>query len=185
MKYAVARALPGIRRQGRELRCHKAKAVPGVKRWSQISQRRRRDGRQHLVRHAGPQGARNRVGRRSGGGSQNSAGISKMFAELAAAARRECAQEGGDADAALAGAAKKMEAVYEAPFLSHAPMEPMNCTARWCGADSCEVWASTQMQTRSRETAAQITGLPPEKVKVNTHVHGRRIRTPRRHGLRR
>jgi isoquinoline 1-oxidoreductase beta subunit len=102
--------------------------------------------------------------------SVDSAGIRKMFEEKSrqpgVSARKD-----GDAAGTLAGAAKKIEAVYEAPFLSHAPMEPMNCTAR-VTADSCEVWASTQMQTPSRDIAAQVTGLPPEKVKVYTMFMG-------------
>ncbi len=67
----------------------------------------------------------------------------------------------------MAGAAKKIEAVYEAPYLSHAPMEPMNCTAD-VRPDGCDVWASTQIQTSAHGTAVKITGLPPQKVKIHT-----------------
>jgi isoquinoline 1-oxidoreductase beta subunit len=100
----------------------------------------------------------------------NSAGISKMFADLAAQPG-SVAKKVGDADAGLASAAKKFEAVYETPFLSHAPMEPMNCTVL-VKADSCEIWAPTQSQAGSRNTAAQITGLNPEAVKLNTLYMG-------------
>jgi isoquinoline 1-oxidoreductase subunit beta len=55
------------------------------------------------------------------------------------------------------------------PFLAHAPMEPMNCTA-YVRADSCEVWVGIQVQTRARAIAAKVTGLPPEKVIVHNHV---------------
>src|ERR1700691_1835506 len=89
----------------------------------------------------------------------NSAGIRQLFMDLAekpgAVARND-----GDANTALANGAKKLEAVYEAPYLSHAPMEPMNCTAD-VRPDSAEVWVSTQMQTGSMWITAQITGLPP------------------------
>jgi len=109
----------------------------------------------------------------------SSASISKMFAEKAAQPGVKARSE-GDGAAGLAKGVKKIEAVYEAPFLSHAPMEPMNCTAV-VNADSCEIWASTQMQTPSRDYAAQILGLAPEKVKVNTLFmgggFGRRART--------
>ena len=99
-----------------------------------------------------------------------SAGISKMFADLAAQPG-SIAKQAGDANAAIASAAKKIEAVYEVPFLSHAPMEPMNCTAV-VTSDHCEIWAPTQMQAGSRSTAAQITGLDPEKVKLNSMFMG-------------
>ncbi len=99
-----------------------------------------------------------------------SATISKLFADRVqqpgVTARKE-----GDAAAALAAAPKKIEAVYEAPFLSHAPMEPMNCTAH-VRPDSCEIWASTQMQTPSRDAAAQVAGLRPDQVKVKTLYAG-------------
>jgi len=93
-------------------------------------------------------------------------GIRQMFADLAAKPGA-VARKVGDADAALAAANKKIEAVYEAPYLSHAPMEPMNCTAH-VRADGCDVWAATQIQTAARERAAKITGLAPEKVQVHT-----------------
>ncbi|HEV8042051.1 MAG TPA: xanthine dehydrogenase family protein molybdopterin-binding subunit [Bryobacteraceae bacterium] len=100
----------------------------------------------------------------------SSASIRKLFVELAekpgATARKE-----GDAEAGLAGAAKKIEAVYEAPYLAHAPMEPLNCVAH-VRSDSCEVWASTQIQTAARGVAAKVTGLAPEKVQVHTMYLG-------------
>ena len=77
----------------------------------------------------------------------------------------------GDAAAALAGAAKKIEATYEVPYLAHAPMEPLNCTAD-VRADHCEVWASTQGQTAALNEAVRITGLKPEQVVVHTQYMG-------------
>jgi isoquinoline 1-oxidoreductase beta subunit len=102
--------------------------------------------------------------------SVNSAGISRMFADLAAQPG-SVAKSVGDADAALGSAARKLEAVYETPFLSHAPMEPMNCTAL-VNPDSCEVWAPTQAQAGSRSAAARITGLNPDAVKVHSMFMG-------------
>jgi isoquinoline 1-oxidoreductase beta subunit len=100
----------------------------------------------------------------------SSASIRKMFADLAekpgAVARND-----GNAETALASAAKKIEAVYEAPYLAHAPMEPMNCTAH-VRSDACEIWAPTQIQTAARATAAKITGLPQEKVQIHTTFLG-------------
>jgi isoquinoline 1-oxidoreductase subunit beta len=81
------------------------------------------------------------------------------------------ARKDGDADAALVGAAKKIEAVYEVPFLAHATMEPMNCTAD-VRADGCDIYAPTQFQTFSQMTGAKITGLKPEQVRVHTTYLG-------------
>jgi isoquinoline 1-oxidoreductase beta subunit len=77
----------------------------------------------------------------------------------------------GDAAAALAGAAKTIEAVYEVPYLSHLMMEPLNCAVD-LRADSCEVWTGSQFQTIDRANAAKIAGLPPEKVQLHTTFLG-------------
>ena len=76
----------------------------------------------------------------------------------------------GDAAKALAEGTR-LDAAYEMPFLAHAPMEPMNCTAH-VRTDSCEVWVGIQVQTRAQAIAAKVTGLPPEKVVVHNHVLG-------------
>jgi isoquinoline 1-oxidoreductase beta subunit len=81
------------------------------------------------------------------------------------------AVENGDADKALAAAARRLDAVYEVPYLAHAAMEPLNATAR-IGADRCDVWAGTQLQTGDQSKAAEITGLPSEKCFVHTTFLG-------------
>jgi len=81
------------------------------------------------------------------------------------------ARKDGDVETALAGAAKKLEAVYEAPFLAHATMEPMNCAAD-VRADGCDIYAPTQFQTFSQNTGAKITGLKPEHVRIHTTYLG-------------
>ncbi len=81
------------------------------------------------------------------------------------------AAEKGDPDKALAGAATRIEGVYEVPYLAHAAMEPLNATAR-IQADRCDVWAGTQFQTGDQSAAAEITGLPPEKCFVHTTFLG-------------
>ena len=81
------------------------------------------------------------------------------------------ARKDGDAAAALAGAAKKIDAVYTVPFLHHATMEPMNCTAH-VRADGCDVWAPTQNQTRAQQVAAEAAGLPIDKVRIHTTLLG-------------
>jgi CO/xanthine dehydrogenase Mo-binding subunit len=77
----------------------------------------------------------------------------------------------GDAAAAVAGAPKKLESVYEVPFLVHAAMEPMNCTVH-VRPDGCEVWTGSQVLSRAQATAAKVTGLPLEKVVVHNHLLG-------------
>jgi isoquinoline 1-oxidoreductase beta subunit len=77
----------------------------------------------------------------------------------------------GDNAKAMAGAAQRLEAVYEVPFLVHAAMEPLNCTVH-VRKDSCEVWVGTQVLTRAQAAAAAVTGLPVEKVTVHNHLLG-------------
>jgi isoquinoline 1-oxidoreductase beta subunit len=102
--------------------------------------------------------------------AMNSTLLSQMFADKiqqpGAIARKD-----GDALTTIANSAKKVDATYEVPFLAHAPMEPMNCAAD-VRADSCEVWASTQMQTSGRDAAVKITGLKPENVQLHTEFMG-------------
>jgi isoquinoline 1-oxidoreductase subunit beta len=75
------------------------------------------------------------------------------------------ANRSGDALAALEGAAKTIEAVYATPFLSHACMEPMNCTAKYT-PDRCEVWSPTQNGEGSLAAAAEASGLPLAQCEV-------------------
>ena len=81
------------------------------------------------------------------------------------------ARNEGDVAKALTGAARKVEAVYEMPFLAHAAMEPMNCTVH-VREDGCDIWVGNQVVSRAQATAAQVTGLPPEKVQVHNHLIG-------------
>ncbi len=80
-------------------------------------------------------------------------------------------QENGDAPRAIAGAATILEAEYETPYLAHAPIEPINCTARIAGG-LCEVWVPTQSQTLAQQAAAEAAGLPPDKVRIHTTYLG-------------
>jgi isoquinoline 1-oxidoreductase subunit beta len=81
------------------------------------------------------------------------------------------AQNIGDADKAMAGAATKVEATYQVPFLAHAAMEPMNCTVHF-RKDECEIWIGSQAMARVQAMAAKAAGLPPEKVIVHNHLIG-------------
>jgi isoquinoline 1-oxidoreductase beta subunit len=64
-----------------------------------------------------------------------------------------------------------VERVYEAPFLAHATMEPMNCTAD-VKAGSCDVYVPTQGQTPSHAAAVAASGLSADKVKIHTTYMG-------------
>ena len=169
MQYAVLARCPVFGGKVASFDATKAKAVPGVKQvvpisngvaviadntWSAMEGRRALQVQFDEGANAGA----------------SSASIRKLFADLAekpgAVARKQ-----GDAEAALASAGKRVEAVYEAPYLAHAPMEPLNCVAH-VRPDGCEIWASTQIQTAAREIGAKITGLPSDKVQVHTMYLG-------------
>ncbi len=169
MLYAVVARCPVFGGKVASFDDSKTKAVPGVKQVVQISRGvavvadntwSAMEGRQALqVQFDEGKNA-----------NLSSASIRELFVNLAekpgAVARND-----GDANAALANGAKKLEAVYEVPYLSHAPMEPMNCTAD-VRADSAEVWVSTQIQTAAMGTTAKITGLAPDKIQIHTMYLG-------------
>ncbi|GBD32693.1 Isoquinoline 1-oxidoreductase subunit beta [bacterium HR33] len=96
--------------------------------------------------------------------------ISQAFAR-AAGRSGETVRSEGDAERALAGAARSLEAVYEVPYLAHACMEPMNCTAD-VREDRCEIWAPTQSPQGAQREASRISGLPVEKITVHVTYLG-------------
>jgi isoquinoline 1-oxidoreductase beta subunit len=103
-------------------------------------------------------------------GQLSSAGIAREH-QTAAGQPGLVARNDGDAMAALAGGAKTLEAVYDVPYLEHACMEAMNATAH-VTADACTVWVPTQNPGGSRDIAARLTGLPVDRVTVNTTLLG-------------
>ncbi len=80
-------------------------------------------------------------------------------------------QKHGDIDAAIAGAAKKVEAVYGTQFQNHATLEPMNCTAKWDDG-KVEIWVGSQNGDASLAAAAEAAGVKLDAVKVNKHHLG-------------
>ena len=96
-----------------------------------------------------------------------------IFKELATASAQAgvAGLKDGDVAAGFAKAARKIEAVYELPYLAHATMEPMNCTVH-VTPDQCEVWVGNQVLSRAQATAAQVTGLPLDKVIVHNYLLG-------------
>lgn len=77
----------------------------------------------------------------------------------------------GDVDAVLSNGARRVEAIYEFPFLAHATMEPMNITVH-ARSGEAEVWAPTQSPDWVQGTVAKVLNLKPEKVKVHTTLLG-------------
>jgi len=77
----------------------------------------------------------------------------------------------GDAAQAERGAARRIEQVYRAPYLAHAPMEPINCTAR-VKDGQVEVWAPTQMPGAARALAAHVAGVAEDAVTVHVTYLG-------------
>lgn len=81
------------------------------------------------------------------------------------------ARSEGDVTKALEEAAQRIDAVYQLPFLSHAAMEPMNCTVH-VRSDACELWVGTQNLSAAKQATAAVTGLAPEKITINNHIVG-------------
>jgi len=81
------------------------------------------------------------------------------------------AQNTGDVGSAMASAVTKVDAIYQVPFLAHATMEPMNCTAH-VRKDGCEIWIGSQVIARVQAAAAETAGLPLDKVVVHNHLIG-------------
>lgn len=81
------------------------------------------------------------------------------------------AQATGNPARVLKDASQRIEATYALPFLAHATMEPMNCTAR-ITLKECTVWVPTQNQTGVKALAVKVSGLPPERVSVHTTYLG-------------
>jgi len=97
---------------------------------------------------------------------QNSEGFAKRAAELAAGAPQRTARNDGDVAAALKGAAKTVEAAYAYPFLSHATLEPQNCTAV-VKDGKVEIWAPTQNPEPGRQLVATTLGIKPEDITIH------------------
>jgi isoquinoline 1-oxidoreductase subunit beta len=98
-------------------------------------------------------------------GSVDSAQLSAQF-RAALTERMVTARNDGDVDKAMSGAVRTFEAIYETPYLSHSPMEPMNATVN-LQPDRLDVWVGTQDAEMALAAAARVSGLKPEQV----HIH--------------
>jgi isoquinoline 1-oxidoreductase beta subunit len=106
------------------------------------------------------------------GAKTSSASIAQWLKEGLDAEQAFVGNANGDAKAAIAAAAKKVEAVYAYPYQNHVCMEPMNATARYT-ADKCEVWVPTQDGEASFAAVLAASGLPADKCEVyKLHLGG-------------
>ena len=96
-----------------------------------------------------------------------------IVAQLAKAAEMSgaVAKHVGDPVAAIPRAARRVDAVYEQPFLAHATMEPMNCTVHFT-KESCEIWVGTQIPGLTQSAVMRQTGLTRERVRLHNHLLG-------------
>jgi isoquinoline 1-oxidoreductase beta subunit len=104
----------------------------------------------------------------------SSAKVSAMLTDGADNADAVALDAGNLRDAA-ANSASSVDATYEAPYLAHACMEPMNCTAWVKGtgdAATVEIWAGTQSQGPVQGILSQVASVAPAKIKVNTMMLG-------------
>jgi len=169
MQYAVLQRCPVFGGKVASFDAAKAKAVPGVKQVVQIS-----NGVAVLADNtwAAMEGRKVLQVKWDEGKLANtsSATIRQMFADLAdkpgAVARNV-----GNVETAMSAGAKKIEAVYEAPYLSHAPMEPLTCAAH-VRADGCDVWSGMQIQSIAMQTAMEKSGLKQNQISIHTQYLG-------------
>ncbi len=102
----------------------------------------------------------------------SSASIERMLDEGLSADEAFVGNKSGNAEKALKGAAKTVEATYAYPYQNHATMEPMNATARWT-RDRCEVWCPTQNGEAALQATAEAAGLPASRCEVyKIHLGG-------------
>jgi isoquinoline 1-oxidoreductase beta subunit len=96
-----------------------------------------------------------------------------IVGQLASASEKPgvVARNDGDAATVIAGAARKIQAVYEQPFLAHATMEPMNCTVQMT-EDGCDIWVGTQIPGMTQAAVMKLTGLKREQVRIHNHLLG-------------
>ena len=152
----------------KSLNADKAKAVPGVRAVVQVSAGVAVAADDYFSASKGAQ-ALEIVWAEGPLATLTSAGIRQQMVSLAAKPGN-VARNQGDVARAL-GSPTAIERVFEVPFLAHACMEPMNCTAE-VTATGCDVWAPTQSQTSAHEAAIAASGLPKENVRIHTTYLG-------------
>lgn len=103
--------------------------------------------------------------------NKSSASIRQEFQQALADSNGKQARQDGDGAEAIADSDQTLSVTYEAPYLAHATMEPMNCTVV-LSEDSCEVWAPTQGPDVLAALVEEVTGLKRSDIKVHTTLMG-------------
>ena len=102
---------------------------------------------------------------------QSSEGFARRAREIAAGKPSFPLRVDGNTDQALQGAAKVVEASYDYPFISHAPLEPQNCTAHWRDG-RMEIWAPTQTPANGRALVSSALGIPESNITIHIQRAG-------------
>jgi isoquinoline 1-oxidoreductase beta subunit len=106
----------------------------------------------------------------SGAEKRGSSELMKEYRKLAEQPSRSARKE-GDAIAAIRGAARRLSASFEMPYLAHAPMEPLDAVVKLTPS-GCEIWAGDQFQSLDQANAARTAGLDPQQVSIHTLYAG-------------
>lgn len=104
--------------------------------------------------------------------TRGTAELLALYRDLAARPPAAVVEAEGDARAAIAGADRVIEARYEFPFLAHAALEPLNAVARMSEDGVLEIWAGHQMPDLYQAVAAEVAGIPPERVRLHVMKTG-------------
>jgi isoquinoline 1-oxidoreductase beta subunit len=99
-------------------------------------------------------------------GNGSSTAYAAKADELNKAGAQRTIRKDGDPDAAMASAAKTVEGAYSYPFISHAPLEPQNCTADFKNG-KCEIWSNSQIPGSGRRLAAQALGIQESDITLH------------------
>jgi isoquinoline 1-oxidoreductase subunit beta len=100
------------------------------------------------------------------GAQQSSANFAARAQEFSKQSPQRSLRNDGDVDKALKSSAKTIEAAYSYPFISHAPLEPRNCTAHFKNG-KLEMWSNTQQPARGRALVSKITGIPEDDITIH------------------